>query len=262
MTVAGRCGLLAAIVLLAAGAGARHRRLGDRAMRRLWARRSIGKPRLPNTRASHKRLLVEIGDAEDVARRPRQQPLVVVTAPVDSGPAVALLLVGVVLAVARAELAREQREIQALAADLGEGRPRRAAGRAGAHFGDDLVRVQVIQPPQGDVLLEVRVDALVRDLVRRALHVRLEGVAIAPPADHHDVAGVTIGLPHLQIDEAVGLVAGVRAAAERRDELGRALRRDLQSRHRHVHHVPAAIEIEENGPAASAMQSRPAPLAS
>ena len=74
-----------------------------------------------------------------------------------------------------------------------------------------------------DRAVEVGIDPLVRDAVVVALHVGLEGIAVSPAADHHELAVVAVRLPHLQIDEAVGLLDEPGAAPEGRHELRRAL---------------------------------------
>jgi len=59
-----------------------------------------------------------------------------------------------------------------------------------------------------------------------ASHVFLERLTVAPPADHQDLAGITVRLPNLQINEAASLVDESRARPKRGDQLGRALGRN------------------------------------
>ena len=54
-------------------------------------------------------------------------------------------------------------------------------------------------------------------------------VALAPAADHQDLARVAIGLHDLEIDEPVVALHAARSCAERIDQLGRPLRRDPES---------------------------------
>ena len=68
-----------------------------------------------------------------------------------------------------------------------------------------------------------------------ALHVRLEGLAVLPPTDHQDLAGVAIGAPDLQVDEPVGVIDQMGAATERRDQFVRGVLGDPQARKGDVH---------------------------
>ena len=95
--------------------------------------------------------------------------------------------------------------------------------------------VEVLEAFELDRVVEVRVDPVVADLVLAALHVRREARAVAPAADHDQLTLVAVGLPDLQIDEAVGVVDEPDARAERGHELRGALDRNAQAGHRHVH---------------------------
>jgi hypothetical protein len=53
--------------------------------------------------------------------------------------------------------------------------------------------------------------------VRLAFHVRGKGAAVSPAAHHHDLTSVAVGLPDLQVDEAVGAFDEVRACAKDHD---------------------------------------------
>jgi hypothetical protein len=69
----------------------------------------------------------------------------------------------------------------------------------------------------------------VRDLVLAALHVGLEAVAVGPAAHHHELAGIAVRLPDLEVDEAVEGVDELRAPPERGDQLVRTLGGDAQA---------------------------------
>ena len=79
-----------------------------------------------------------------------------------------------------------------------------------------------------DVAFERGVNAVVRDLVLVTPHVRAEASTVTPVADHQELTGIAVGLPHLQPEEPVEGVDETRAPAERGDELVCALGRDAE----------------------------------
>jgi hypothetical protein len=99
--------------------------------------------------------------------------------------------------------------------------------------------VQVLEALELDRVVQGGVDPVVGLPVLGAAHVRREALALAPAADHDQLAGllvgVAVGLPHLEVHEPVGLVHQVRPAAEGGHQIGGALPRHTQSRHRDVH---------------------------
>src|SRR3712207_4420311 len=68
-----------------------------------------------------------------------------------------------------------------------------------------------------------------------AAHVGLERVPVTPPRHHHQLASVTIRLPHLEVDEPVEPVDEPAPAPEREHELLRTLALNAQPGHGHVH---------------------------
>ena len=63
--------------------------------------------------------------------------------------------------------------------------------------------VEALEP---DDRLQRRCDAPMRGLVVLALHICRERLARAPAADHDDFACVPIGVPHLELEEALAAV--------------------------------------------------------
>jgi hypothetical protein len=113
----------------------------------------------------------------------------------------------------------------------------RSGARCGGSLGHDVEGVQVLETLEFDGGVELGVDAGVGCAVRGGTHVGREGGAVLPAGDHHELGAVAVGLPDLQVDEARGGVDEVGAAAERRDELGRALGWNAQARHGDVHRM-------------------------
>ena len=97
-------------------------------------------------------------------------------------------------------------------------------------LGYDFVCVEVLEALEPDQLLEAGVDPAVRGCVRFALHVRREGGAVPPAADHEYLAGFAVRLPDLEVNEAVGIVHEVRTRAKGADEIWRSVLRDAQAR--------------------------------
>ena len=85
----------------------------------------------------------------------------------------------------------------------------------------------MLEPLEADRSVEFGADAPVGDRVLLAPHVRLERVAVAPAADHEDPRRVRVGLPDLEVDEAVEVVDEARAAPEGGDERVRLLGLDV-----------------------------------
>ena len=70
---------------------------------------------------------------------------------------------------------------------------------------------------------------VVREAVRVGAHVGGEGRAVAPARDHDQLAGVAVGLPHLEVDEPVGVVDEADAGAEGANQRVGALGRDAEA---------------------------------
>src|SRR5688500_1093146 len=115
----------------------------------------------------------------------------------------------------------------------------------------------MLEPLELDRGVEVGSDAVVADLVLARLHVGLEAVAVAPAADHRQLAGVAVVLPHLQVHEAVEAVDQARPAAERGDELVGTLGRDPQAREGDVHDAEPTPADDRSAWGACAAPARP-----
>jgi hypothetical protein len=89
--------------------------------------------------------------------------------------------------------------------------------------------VQVLEALELDGGLQVGIDPVVGGAVIVRAHVGLEGVAVAPAADHDQLALVAVGLPDLEIHEAVGPVDPAQARPEGADERLCALRGHAQA---------------------------------
>lgn len=76
--------------------------------------------------------------------------------------------------------------------------------------------------------LERPLDAVVRRSVIGTLHVRLEAVAVAPAADHHELARIAVGLPDLKVEETIVALHVMSTRAECGDELRCSISRDLK----------------------------------
>ena len=67
-------------------------------------------------------------------------------------------------------------------------------------------RCGVSRPVDLDQRLQARVDPAARSRVRLAFHIGGKGAAVSAAARHHDLTNVAVGLPDLQVDDAVGVL--------------------------------------------------------
>ena len=86
--------------------------------------------------------------------------------------------------------------------------------------------MKVLQRLQLDLAIQSRIDAGMGDAMRFALHVDLGSVSVSPATDHDQLAEISISLPHLKPDEAIGIIDQTGALAEGGDEFIRTRGRD------------------------------------